>query len=379
MGRKKNRKTAPGKHAEARVPDRKIILAAAVIAVLSVLVSSFLVLKAARRKPSAAFYGLSESERNAVTAELPEFTVITLDPSKPLLPQLSAAGKPDVLFTMSGAAADEAAALAKKNKAGLSPSVLDGVISSVRAAFPGNAAGPVTAVPILLNNYEIDASRSLMQDSGYASFDSWADLDKFVRGTRAKVTAPVVMAGGDDRELINIIGAPCEALQGTDAWNAAAGKIKASADAGKTTEQDFEGVVSELCAAQDSPLFGADSLLAGWYKSGILYPETFHMKVSDVRVFMENDLCAAAFVTLSQHRAVSGGHIGNYVSLYYPSSPRAPARAFTAPVVTAVPLSRNKRAAAAVTAFRKTIPGAVKPHNGACSRTGRKPGSRQTG
>ncbi|HAH61513.1 MAG TPA: hypothetical protein DCL73_05400 [Treponema sp.] len=333
--------------------NKKLLCTAGLIAAAAVLAACIIVFGFAHRKPAAAFYGLSESARKAIASELPDFTLITYDASKPLAAQLKSGKKADILFTYAGTPVTDAALFAQKNKVGLAPSVLEGMISSAGLTAPRGADGTVLAVPLLIDNYEIDINRSMMRDAGYASLDSWAELDKFARNMHGKITAPVVMAGGDDRELINITGALCEALQGKAARNNVAAKIRESVASGKNTETDFEAVVSDLCASQESPLYMTDRLLSSWYKDGILYPETFHMKNEDVRAFMENELCAIVFQTLTQHRTVAQQKINNYNSQYYPSSPGAAARNFTSPMIFAVPLRNDRRAGAVITSLAK--------------------------
>jgi hypothetical protein len=353
MGRKTNKKTAVGKTAVQKLSSKKLLLIAAIIAAAAIITASALVLGILLRKPVAAFYGLSESTQKAVSSELPGFTIITYNPAKPLDAQLKHGKKADILFVWNGKAVSDAVQTAKKNKAGLSPSVLGGMISSARMTAPRSAEGAVLAVPVLINNYEIDINRSLMRNSGYATLESWADIDKFARSMHGKITAPVVMAGGDDREFINITGALCEALQGKAAWDNVVSKINESTAAGKDTEMDFEAVIAGLCSSQESPLYMTSRMLSSWYKEGILYPETFHMKISDVKSFMENGLCAISFLTLVQHRTIEPQCINNYDSQYYPSSPDASARNFTSPLIFIIPLRKNKQGAYIIKAFAK--------------------------
>jgi hypothetical protein len=353
MNKKSNRKNSAGKSARQKISNKKLLLTGGIIAAAAVLTTGIIVFSIMHRKPTAAFYGIPESDQKMIAAELTDFTIVTYDASKPIAGQLKSGKKADILFTYNGKTLTEAAVVARKKKAGLPPSVLEGIISSVRMTAPRSAEGAVLAVPLLLDNYEIDINRELMRDAGYAMLDSWADLDKFARSMHRKITATVVMAGGDDRELINITGALCESLQGKAAWYNAAAKIRESIAAGKNTEIDFEAVISDLCATQESPLYTTDRLLSSWYKDGILYPDTFHMKKPDIQAFMESELCAISFLTLSQHRAVAQQKISNYNSQYYPSSPDAETRNFTAPVVFAVPLRNSRAAKAAITALAK--------------------------
>ncbi|MCK9169519.1 MAG: hypothetical protein M0P01_03820 [Treponema sp.] len=348
MGRKFNKKTAVRE-----ISSKKLLLIAAIIAVTAIIAASIFILSILRRKPVAAFYGLSESTQKAISSELADFTIMTYNASKPLAAQLKYGKKADILFTSGGKAVSDAVPTTEKNKAALPHTVLDGMISSARMSAPLNTEGAVLAVPVLINNYEIDINRPLMRNSGYASLDSWADIDKFARSMHGKITAPVIMAGGDDRELINITGALCEALQGKAAWDNIVSKIKESVAAGKDTEMDFETVLSDLCSTQESPLYMTDRMLSSWYKDGILYPETFHMKTSDVKSFMESELCAISFLTLTQHRAVAPGSINNYDSQYYPSSPDASARNFTSPLLFIIPLRKNKQGTDIIKAFAK--------------------------
>jgi ABC-type glycerol-3-phosphate transport system substrate-binding protein len=331
----------------------RFMIIAGCIAAAAVIASFIIVTAVLHRKPVAAFYGLSETETKAVTAQAKDdFTFIIYDSTAPLSGQLRSGRKPDVVFLHNGLAGAEAASSVRNKKAGFDADVLEGMISSSRATVIRNDAGRVLTVPLLLDNYEIDINRSLLRQAGFSQLVTWADIDRFAQKIRGKTTAAVVFAGGDDRELINITGALCEALQGRGSWEKAAARIRETAASGK--KADYDALAEELCGAEDAPFFGAERILSGWYKNNVLYPEIFHMKKEDVKAFMESGLCAVAFLTLSQHRTIEQQAIAGFDSQYYPSSPKATARNFTSPQVTAVMMTGNRKAAS----FVKEIAGA---------------------
>ena len=83
-------------------------------------------------------------------------------------------------------------------------------------------------------------------------------------------------------------------------------------------------------------------LLQKWYKDGIIPSNVYKMNSRDVKSYMEQNLCGVSFLTLSEHRTVKQRTIEGFTSVYYPSVSANVERTFSAPIIMAVPYSKNK-------------------------------------
>src|SRR5574344_1152424 len=121
------------------VKNVRFLIIAGCIAAAAVIASFIIVTAVLHRKPVAAFYGLSEKETRAVTAQAKDdFVFITYDSTIPLSSQLRSGRKPDVVFLNNGLAGAEASSSVKDKKAGFDTAILEGIISSSRATVIRN-------------------------------------------------------------------------------------------------------------------------------------------------------------------------------------------------------------------------------------------------
>jgi hypothetical protein len=327
-----------------------------------ILAAVFLTIHITQEKPSAAFYGFAPKTQNAIiqviqntgkkkTKKTDAFTILTYDNTKMLAAEIRNK-KADIVFLYNGANVPVAISSAKKNT-GFDPSVLNGIISSVRVTAPYNSNNKVSAVPLLLDNCEILVNRSLLQENKEKGITSWTELIQFIQKNRKNILFPVAFAGGDDRSLATITGALTESFGGITAWNTAVKKIQDTIDAGKDSESDFENIIKQLSSTSDGPLYNPMMLLNTWYCNKIISPETFHMTLQDVSSYMENNLSAVIFMTLSDHRTIPQKTIIQFDSFYYPSEQANRLRNFTAPEIIAVPQTKNRIATTVLESLTK--------------------------
>ena len=64
--------------------------------------------------------------------------------------------------------------------------------------------------------------------------------------------------------------------------------------------------------------------------------------VECVKSYMEQKLCGISVLTLSEHRTVKQSTIEEFTSIYYPSIFANVERTFSAPIIMAIPYSKNK-------------------------------------
>ena len=68
----------------------------------------------------------------------------------------------------------------------------------------------------------------------------------------------------------------------------------------------------------------------------------------DIKAFMNNNLCSASIMTLSEHRTFDRNIISQYSSTFLPATEKDINRAFSSPVIMAVSLSKDKVARNAI-------------------------------
>lgn len=334
---------------------RNVMLAVSVLIVI--LIALILaVIGIAGRKPAALFYGLPERSRSAIEGELMKvrikndtkkapFEIRTQDDSVPLERVLRERRRPDILFIRSGRSADLAVKYAEKKTSGFPSGILNGMTTSVKKAAGG--AKKITGVPILIDNYEIDVSRSALRACGMKEIASWADIETVAAAVKTSAAVPVAIPAGDDKSLIDIIGAVTESLSGAETWEQAKDRLAAAVSEGRTTQNDFYDLLGEM-TKEGGEFYETAEMLARWQEAGILTRNVFQMTMRDITACMGEDLCAVVFMTLSEHRSVSHNVITRYISTYYPFHGQNTRRRFTSPVILAVPLSNDKAALSAV-------------------------------
>ena len=312
-----------------------------------------------------ALYDLNARQQKSIAEQLVKITnekgkvipirVINLDSTKPLSSQ--AKKKFDLIITTMGQNTNDTIKLIseKKSKAiSLPQTILEGTTISVKQSVVKNSNGNLKAVPILLDNYEIDIDRTILNQCGIKTISTWQDIEKFALAAQKYAKSPIVFAGGDSDTFLGIIGALTEAFSGKQAYDKVVETIHKSIYENKDkdfvpTQQDYENIIKSLSENEDSPLFNALQVLIRWQRLGLLNSEIFNMKQNDVAAFMEAKLAPISFMTLSQHREVEHNIIERYSSIYFPSERTATSRYFTAPMIIAIPYSKSRNVATVIT------------------------------
>lgn len=322
-------------------------ISGAIVLLIAILM---IILSVASRKPVAAFYGISERNQEKIVEVLQTthvrknrkslpFEIITLDNSISLERALRKSKKPDLLFIYNGLNQEYASNLAAKRKTGLPQSTINGMTSSIRAITPSNN-NQINAVPLLIDNYEVDVNVSKFHSSNIKEINVFGDMEALSKMTKSSTPAPIVFAGAEDDELINIFGAITEAVSGKNNWEDGKNKISALIASGKTTYNDFYRVLEEL-SEEGGAYNKSVSTFRNWSKMEILPKNIYDTKSKDVKAYMSAELTTSAFITLSAHREIERNVITKYSSVYYPSTTLNVERNFTAPVIFAVPLSKD--------------------------------------
>lgn len=334
---------------------KKIIVSVAALVVF--LIALFIaVIGISSHRPTAAFYGISGTDQEKIEKVLQAtsakkkgrflpFNIVTLDTSVSLENALKKQ-KADIVFVRRGKNSDFAAKLAEKKRTVFGAEILEGMTTSVKqTAFVSN--GKVAAVPILIDNYEIDVHSEKFQASGIKNLSTLDDLEKLAWITKSSTPAPIVFPGGDDDFLINIFGALVEAVSGKSAYIEGKEKIARLINSGKANYNSYLETLKEL-ASEGNAYAETCKLLKNWTQKEILPRNIYQISVRDMKIFMQSEIVAAAFQTLSEHRTFERPVISKYTSVYIPAAAENIERSFVSPVIFGISLSKDKIARNAI-------------------------------
>lgn len=325
--------------------NRKLIICAAVL----ILLLAGVIAGLCSRGTTIAFYGVDDSTRLALQNYVQDWAkeknvklkFSVLDDRKTLKSQALSVNNAALVFTVSGHAVQFAADKSAR-KSGFSPDLLSAMTSSMKSSAVLNADGSlVKALPVLTDNFEISVNYSAFKNSGLAAITTWNDLEAFFRQQKTKLDAPLNFAGGDSSVLLDLLGALAEAFDGAVEYNRAAEMIKSAAE----KKWNHLALAESLCGSYNAPLYSAAKKLSEWYKAGYLNRDCFNYTEKDIKAYMNARLSSTVFMPLNHHRRVDTNTIKFFSTIYLPSANLPGSRAFTAPVVYAVPQKKNSKLA----------------------------------
>lgn len=334
----------------------KKIVISIVALIIFLIVLSLVIIGISSHRPTAAFYGISEVNQEKIAKVLQStsakkkgrflpFNIVTLDNSVSLENALKKQ-KADIVFVNRGKNSDFAAARAAKKHTTFDIDILKGMTTSVRkTAFVQNEK--VAAVPLLLDNYELDVHTEKFQASNIKTLNTLEDLEKLARITKSSTPSPIIFPGGDNDFLINIFGALVEAVSGKSACVEGKEKLANLIDSGKANYNSYVETLKELFA-DGNAYCETYKLLKSWSQKEILPKNIYQINVRDMKIFMQTEIVTAAFQNLSEHRTFERPVIAKYTSVYIPAVTETSERNFTSPVVLGISLTKDKIARSAI-------------------------------
>ena len=331
------------------------------------------------KKPVAGFYGISEKTRAVIEKNLQSsvktkdgkraYDIIVLDDTVPLQDAMKSSRKLDILFVRDGANAQYAYNLVQQKNLGFpKDEVLSGMTSSIKQTvteykdkkyiekIPENLTDEqrnhiheenrfyhkTCSIPVLLDNYEIDVHFQVFNDSKVGSINYWKDLETLSDYSKKTGKIPVLFAGGDDRELLNIVGALTEALSGRTELEKAVNELQKSLSSNKKGNNALMENAEKLIS-EGNALYPAVNFLKEWKKKGYLPRNFTQLSKRDVIAYTNAEEPVILFMNLEEHRLYNEKLISKYRTIYFPSDSGNQRRNFTAPVIMAVSLSKNEQ------------------------------------
>lgn len=247
--------------------------------------------------------------------------------------------KPDLVIGFANAAFRAAAAKyapTSEAAARRTPSVLRNLVT---------VDGRRAALPLLVDHFEL-ATR--VGTKGKGASDGRLGWDAFLTLARdvADPDRPsLFVAGGDDGTLLLLVGAMVDALAGPGVLEELSGELAG----GSTLPDILDRTIG------DTRLRTVLDLLVALRREGVLHPEWFRMRFSDVAAFMKADRAPFVLMRLSEHRTVPLPIIRGYETGLSPVG-RDAGRVLQAPVIVgAVPEGLNTRRKTAALALLERL------------------------
>jgi len=211
-------------------------------------------------------------------------------------------------------------------------SVLDGISvgsmpGSIQAIGLGKD-GDRLALPIALDHVELAFRRDLFARNGLVVENrivSFSDLNTVLHAMVAKDFFPLLVAGGDDRALLDFLAVLVVSMGGLGAYEAAEKSLS-------TFDWQNGGLPAGLSAIP--ALRDALDWMRTWKRDGVLHPEWLAFRASDVLSIARLRLTASCVMRLSEHRQWPVGVLQNWQASPFPfRDPQVAGSALLAPVV----------------------------------------------
>ncbi len=332
---------------------RKFIIAGAAVVAAA---AAAAVLCEILRKPSVSFYNIDARTQAAITKQIQqiqngnrkkEFRTVTLDSSVPLSAQKKIWRKTGIIF----AALDydcEAMFRSDRKISGLPASVLGGMPTTTVNSVP-SSGGTVPFVPLLYDFYQVDVNYPVFVSSRIDNINVWDDFISFAEKSKLRVSVPLVFPGRNHSEFLNIFGMITEATSGYRALAEIQSQLyNAFTEDKKNRNQSENTAVTEKVYefAEKNTAFRKTAGIIRFMRKEKLVPENIRdFPLTDMKFFMDQNLPAAAFIKLSEHRSMDRSALENFKSVYCPGTELTAARKFPAAMICAAAVKKDKRTA----------------------------------
>ena len=254
---------------------------------------------------------------------------------------------------------------ALKKVPGFSQTILDGMTTSIKQTAYINAQNNISAVPLLIDNCELDVNRSFLNSHKIEEFKTLEEFENIISKNKIQEGAAAISANfSDSYNFINLFGAIVEATSGISSLQSASEKIWKISKSSAAGYNTYQNLISEL-SKEGAEFYEAIELLKRWQNKSLLPKNINQFTSKDVESFMQANLSVASFMTLSDHRKIAQKTIQKFSSFYIPSKNQQ--RIFTSPVIVAIANSRNKSISESVKLLANSMQSEL------CSRTGLAP------
>ncbi|WP_027728751.1 hypothetical protein [Treponema sp. C6A8] len=251
--------------------------------------------------------------------------------------------KIDLIICAAGYALKNSTASAQKD-VNISNEVIGGMYSSMREAIIA-FHGKNKAVPLIVDNLEIDIDISEFKMSGMERIATWKDIEQLAKKVLNKEFEPISFAGAEPVFLLDLLGGIGEAFDGYDGYNKATEILAKASVKAKSSPDSFDAtvLVKSLFLDEDAPLPSSLYYLKQLINKGLISKASKDLVHNDINSFVIYRLTSIFFTTLSLHRGYNEKAISRYSSIFFPSKLSPSGRHFTANSTFAVPLKSDDK------------------------------------
>ncbi|MCQ2591189.1 MAG: hypothetical protein MJ188_00265 [Treponema sp.] len=213
----------------------------------------------------------------------------------------------------------------------------------------------VKTVPLLFDFYQIDVNYPIYKDLNAANIVTWADYIDFCEKAKKSGITSINLNGKDEANFLNFFGTVAEALISQEKYTAVLNKLydayKKTSHFDFSNDNAFEKCLTNLTSQsafkenpQEPSLYPVVQELKQLFNRNIL-PQNFeNTSTESFYLQLNENMCASAFLKLSDHRKIQRTNIQNYKSIYCPSIDYTTNRRFCAPEIIAASLTKDKAA-----------------------------------
>jgi len=309
------------------LPKKPVVILAAVTLCI-IFIAVFSILKPAA--PVIGFYDIPEISIQSITslardstlAGNTKFEIRRLDADKPLQAQLVQRPKVSLLFIAEGKAAIDVSSMA------IAPP------EAIRSLMPqamrqaGRTDGKAYGIPLQLDHFEVAYNMAAFRMAKISRPKTVAELLAAAGKIKKTTRWPILCAGAQDDDLFLLVGSLAEALGGLTAWEDLSARMMK------------ENGLKETIAG--GTLRNVLDELIRWRSAGLLHPEWFRMKGTDVSGFMEGNYAGIVLMPLSAHRLIPQAAIEKFASMPFPPAQAESERSVTAPATLGILIGRKK-------------------------------------
>lgn len=296
---------------------------------------------------------------------LARFTIVELDPAKPIAAQLSGKAHPDIVVAHAGMAMADAASrfsMPADSTARLLPTAIREAASMGKRRY---------GLALEVDHFELAARDGVFpagpEGRATAGPGSLAGLEKTALSLAGRKSWPVFVAGAEDDDLLLLVTALVEARGGA----AAVTKLAARLASGQSLGEALDTVLSGEGGAGELTLRGILAMLGDWRARGILHPEWYRMRGGDLEAFMAEGMAPIVLMPLSRHRIFPAELMAGYKVAPFPSAAQVGNRSLVAPLLTGAAVSGGIKGKAAATFLARLL--GAEAQGRLCASTGLAP------
>lgn len=296
---------------------------------------------------TVAFYRvpqiIQQETLKILTSSGQKYKAIQLDDAIPLTAQTKALKNSTILIAYDDFETDRFAQTSPRAKPMPAAYLTHVPVSIARQAV--KYQNTFKSMPMLYDFYQLDVHYPLYKRSKVPTLDYWNDFIRVAKIEQNFTETPILFAGADDENFLNIFSMFAEAILGCDDYSEALELIYQACTADYAANSDDYANLIELLQDFTTPgglFYPVLAEIRSLLDQKLLNPSSFTLKPDEAIAAVNNEQCGFFFTSLSNHYSIDNSVLPSYKSVYCPSYPFFETRKFIAPSYCAIALSGTK-------------------------------------